>query len=85
MMHALGFYHEHTRLHQDNFVQVHFENVKKGTYFFHCFDFGCCGLLLRFKLIQQFTYSIFSKHKLLLVIFDLPLSISESPTSLNIF
>nr|CAD7604931.1 unnamed protein product [Timema genevievae] len=30
MMHALGFYHEHTRWERDNHVTIHYENIQQG-------------------------------------------------------
>ena len=31
MMHALGFYHEHTRPDRDRYIKIEEENVKKGN------------------------------------------------------
>jgi len=38
-MHALGFKHEHTRSDRDRFVEINFENIKKG----HESNFKKCG------------------------------------------
>ena len=32
MMHALGFYHEHSRADRDNYIKIVEENVKKGKF-----------------------------------------------------
>ncbi len=36
LMHAVGFYHEHSRYDRDKYVTVHFGNVKAGRQ--HNFD-----------------------------------------------
>ena len=28
VMHTLGFYHEHTRLDRDDYIQIHYDNIK---------------------------------------------------------
>ena len=40
MMHALGFYHEHTRPDRDQHIQIVPENVKKGLAFIKYLEFG---------------------------------------------
>ena len=30
ILHALGFYHEQSRLDRDDFVQIRFENIRSG-------------------------------------------------------
>ena len=61
MMHALGFYHEHTRPDRDQHIQIVPENVKKGLAFIKYLEFGghtyingCTSELVGFT--DVFTY-----------------------------
>ena len=33
-MHTLGFYHEHTRLDRDDYIQIHYDNIKAWLFLF---------------------------------------------------
>jgi len=66
MMHALGFYHEHTRPDRDQYIQIKEENVKKGklkNFSMKTFDTTTVDFDYDYASIMHYGPLFFSKDK----------------------
>lgn len=66
MMHALGFFHEHTRRDRDQYLRINFENIKKGKEsnfkMYGAKDASTLGFPYDKKSIMQYGAKAFSKN-----------------------
>ena len=60
--HLIGFYHEHQRPDRDNYIQIHYQNLAKSSYYvqFQKYDFETYGAY-DFASIMHYSLDIFAK------------------------
>ena len=70
-LHALGFYHEHTRADRDKFVFVNFDNIEEGTRAFEFVGLTASFFYSNLIAITYYTVSQKSVHDLSAFIMEL--------------